>query len=263
MTDTPSESAIKDVYAGDVSAAFREIRRLLPKYPVVAIDTEFPGSFNDTDRLALLAARPLLSSYSSAYARFRLNVDSMKLIQFGITLANHQGEFPTPHASWQFNLLFDTEKDISIQGSIALLKEHGLDFERNRREGIHPVVFSYEYLASGLLYNSDLTYVCFHGSYDFGYLISTVLCTDLPTTPLEFNSLLARMFPGPLCDIKVCYSWSSSLANLATECLVERLGTQHQAGSDALVTMKVYQCLRAARGAPRKELLHVLYGLEG
>jgi CCR4-NOT transcription complex subunit 7/8 len=42
------------------------------------------------------------------YHNIKCNVDNLKIIQIGITLANAQGEFPDDISSWQFNFKFDT-----------------------------------------------------------------------------------------------------------------------------------------------------------
>jgi CCR4-NOT transcription complex subunit 7/8 len=38
-----------------------------------------------------------------------MNVDNLKMIQIGITLANEMGEFPEDVSTWQFNFKFDLE----------------------------------------------------------------------------------------------------------------------------------------------------------
>lgn len=62
-------------------------------------DTEFPG----------VVARPIGNFKTSSdyhYQTMRCNVDLLKIIQVGITLANEQGEFPQECSTWQFNFRF-------------------------------------------------------------------------------------------------------------------------------------------------------------
>lgn len=47
-------SEIFDVYASDLTQAMQEISSLLADYPIVAIDTEFPGYFENTVQLSFL-----------------------------------------------------------------------------------------------------------------------------------------------------------------------------------------------------------------
>jgi hypothetical protein len=45
----------------------------------------------------------------SNYKNIKQNVDNLKVIQVGITLANEQGEYPEDVSTWQFNFKFDLE----------------------------------------------------------------------------------------------------------------------------------------------------------
>lgn len=141
-----------------------------------------------------------------------------------------------------------------------LLREHGIDFPRLSRDGIHPVAFSYEIQISGLIYNRSLTYVCFHGSSDFGYLTKAVTCNDLPYSKKDFDELLRILFPGKLYDLKHCGSWSGSLESLAGSYGVRWQGFQHQAGSDALVTLRTFHLLKDNVDFLTPANDHVIYG---
>lgn len=48
----------------------------------------------------------------------------------------------------------------------------------------------------GLLLNEDISWVCFHGGFDFGYLIKMINTIALPNTESEFNKLLTTYFPA-------------------------------------------------------------------
>ena len=43
------------------------------------------------------------------YKNIKMNVDNLKMIQMGITLANEFGEYPEEVSTWQFNFKFDVE----------------------------------------------------------------------------------------------------------------------------------------------------------
>lgn len=63
-------------------------------------DTEFPG----------VVARPIGTFKTSSdyhYQTMRCNVDLLKLIQIGITLADEEGNFPQDVTTWQFNFKFN------------------------------------------------------------------------------------------------------------------------------------------------------------
>lgn len=62
-------------------------------------DTEFPG----------VVARPIGSFRGSSdyhYQTLRCNVDLLRIIQLGLTLADAQGELPPGVCTWQFNFKF-------------------------------------------------------------------------------------------------------------------------------------------------------------
>ena len=62
-------------------------------------DTEFPG----------VVARPIGSFKTSSdyhYQTMRCNVDLLKIVQLGITLADEEGQFPQECSTWQFNFKF-------------------------------------------------------------------------------------------------------------------------------------------------------------
>jgi len=75
------------------------LRRLIQRYPYVAMDTEFPG----------IVARPIGTFKGSSdyhYQTLRCNVDLLKLIQLGITLCDEQGNLPPEVSTFQFNFKF-------------------------------------------------------------------------------------------------------------------------------------------------------------
>jgi CCR4-NOT transcription complex subunit 7/8 len=106
---------IREVWAPNLDAEMRLIRDLIDNYPYVAMvlaclaipvpcllasqDTEFPG----------VVARPMGTFKTSSdyhYQTMRCNVDLLKIIQVGITLADENGNFPPEASTWQFNFRF-------------------------------------------------------------------------------------------------------------------------------------------------------------
>jgi CCR4-NOT transcription complex subunit 7/8 len=53
--------------------------------------------------------------------KIKANVDSLKIIQIGITLSNEDGKYPEPVSTWQFNFNFDIDTDKKSTPSIQLL----------------------------------------------------------------------------------------------------------------------------------------------
>ncbi|EDO08244.1 hypothetical protein BBOV_III006830 [Babesia bovis T2Bo] len=230
------ELKIVDVWSDNLEDAFERIRDVLERYPYVSIDTEFPG----------IVAKPTTYQEDYNYQTVKCNVDLLKLIQLGLTFADADGQTPSGVSTWQFNFKFDLQRDMYAYDSIELLKQSGIDFEKHQRKGIDVAHFGELIIASGLVMNEDVVWVSFHGSYDFAYVLKLLTCTTLPTNQSDFFDLLHDFFPS-LYDIKylldersIKLTSRSSLQRIAEHLDVKRIGPQHQAGSDSLVTCRTF-----------------------
>jgi CCR4-NOT transcription complex subunit 7/8 len=88
------------------------------------------------------------------------------------------------------------------QDSIELLKSSGIDFDKFEKYGIDIQYFGECLVMSGLVLNDDVKWLSFHSSYDFGYLLKTLTCAELPQEEASFLDLLTTYFPC-IYDIKV------------------------------------------------------------
>lgn len=115
QTGIGADCGIKDVWAHNLEKEFAAIRKLLPKYCYVAMDTEFPG----------VVARPIGDFKTTAdylYQLLRCNVDLLRIIQLGLSFFDEDGKTPTgPYTTWQFNFKFNLSEDMYAQDSIELL----------------------------------------------------------------------------------------------------------------------------------------------
>jgi len=228
-----SPNPIKDVWAHNLEQEFAEIRELVDKYPYIAMDTEFPG----------VVARPVgdfSSSTDYQYQTLRCNVDLLKLIQLGISFADENGVLKPGVCSWQFNFRFNLDEDMYAQDSIDLLVRSGIDFEKHRDFGIEVEDFAELLISSGLVLNNNIRWIAFHGGYDFAYLLRCMTGSNLPAEEPEFFELLETWFPM-VYDIKFMMNYRNNLMagglnDLAEQLQVVRIGPQHQAGSDSLLT---------------------------
>ena len=99
LNETEDETMrIKDVWSSNLEEELMKISNLLPSYNVVSMDTEFPGFLKTNENTP---------SMTSSYDLIKQNVDRMKLIQVGITLADQEGNHPEGVHTWQFNFKFD------------------------------------------------------------------------------------------------------------------------------------------------------------
>ncbi|KAJ1651510.1 CCR4-NOT core DEDD RNase subunit [Dispira simplex] len=239
MVET-KEPIIREVWADNLEAEFALIRNLVVRYPYISMDTEFPG----------VVVRPIGTFKSSGdyhYQTLRCNVDLLKIIQLGMTLANENGEVPPGACTWQFNFKFDLGEDMYAQDSIELLTNSGIDFNKNKEMGIDVEDFGELMISSGLVLEDDVRWISFHSGYDFGYLLKVLICKILPGNENDFFDLLNTFFPC-IYDIKYlmrsCKTLKGGLQDVADDLNVSRIGPQHQAGSDSLLTSSTFFKMR-------------------
>eukprot|EP00397_Hematodinium_sp_SG-2012_P009964 GEMP01010064.1.p1 GENE.GEMP01010064.1~~GEMP01010064.1.p1 ORF type:complete len:313 (+),score=38.82 GEMP01010064.1:1846-2784(+) len=244
---------IYDVWRDNLDSAFGIIADLDERYAFLAIDTEFPGIV-----LAPAADLPLSQS-SMNYLQLRENVNSLKIIQLGLSFSDENGEKPKIHTI-QFNFQFNVWEDPCATDSINLLKRAGLDFERHATEGIDVHDFGERLISSGLVLNDDIKWISFHGMYDFAYLLQLLTQTRLPEAPAGFFEALSIYFPC-LTDLKYSLrsAFKGGLQALAQSVGAERRGSQHQGGSDALLTTDTF--FRLAINGQKTSFDNCLFGL--
>ncbi len=130
-------------------------------------------------------------------------------------------------------------EDMYAQESIDLLAKSGIIFQKNLESGIDPMNFAELLTSSGVVLMDNVTWLSFHSSYDFGYLIKLLTNKDLPNSETEFLELLKIYFPNVFdikCLMKSCRNLKGGLEEVARQLEIERYGPQHQAGSDSLLT---------------------------
>lgn len=227
------ELGIKDVWNYNLDSEFQTIRRIVKNYTFIAMDTEFPG----------VVARPIGEFRSTAdfhYQMLRCNVDMLKVIQIGFTFFDSNGQTPKDtFSTWQFNFKFNLSEDMYAQDSIELLQKSGIQFERHEEDGINPMYFAELLMTSGVVLDDNISWLSFHSGYDFGYLMKLLNQTNLPQDEADFFESLRIYFPK-IYDIKFlmksCKNLKGGLQEVAAQLEIARLGAQHQAGSDSLLT---------------------------
>jgi len=234
-----ANNLIRDVWQYNLEEEFAKIRELIQVYNYVAIDTEYPG----------IVAKPLgvFKSYNEKeYQTLKCNVDLLRIIQLGLTLADEQGKHPKGPCTWQFNFKFNLTEDMYAQDSFELLTRSGIQFDRHKEEGINVNDFAELLIPSGIVL-MDAHFVSFHSNYDFGYLLKLLTNQNLPEDEDLFFDLLNIFFPV-IYDIKYlmksCKTLRGGLQDAADSLEIERIGTQHQAGSDSLLTSATFFKMR-------------------
>ncbi len=263
-------------------------QKLQPQQPLLSSGSSFSQQKEREQEQKLSSCS--LSPSEPHYRALRANVNQLKLIQLGLcftvnlsdnddndkddessnnknkvkgatraTKTQQKGQQEQPEQlfsiCWQFNFQFDLSVDAHADKSIRLLQSSGMDFERHASShGIPHQLFADMFKRLGLLFNPMVTWLSFHGAYDFAYLMK-LMNHDLalPETESDYLHMLHVFFPV-LLDVKHVMrhvggvgAWrNGGLNQLARELHVERCsGSMHQAGSDSVLTSEVYFGMRA------------------
>eukprot|EP01083_Nonionella_stella_P221852 792187_1 len=105
--DTEETQQIVDVWSTNLNEAISQMEDLIEHYPFIAVDTEFPGFISRS-----LAHEHHWLGGDNGYPLVSDNVNTLKMIQLGLTFYNEKGETPSPHTTFQFNFQFDIKNDI-------------------------------------------------------------------------------------------------------------------------------------------------------
>ncbi|PQM36080.1 putative CCR4-associated factor 1 homolog 9 [Prunus yedoensis var. nudiflora] len=234
----------RSVWSDNLDSEFELIRSVIDDYPLISMDTEFPGVVVRPD-----PNDPTLSHREpdAHYLMLKANVDRLNLIQVGLTLSDDNGNLPNLGTEnmyiWEFNFRdFNVARDPHAHDSVELLRRQGIDFDRNRDFGVDSVRFAELMMSSGLVCNNDVNWVTFHSAYDFGYLVK------------HLTKFCAGLYGG--LD-RICQTLNVSRV----------IGKTHQAGSDSLLTLHAFQRIRKDYfSKDGKDFIEkfagVLYGLE-
>lgn len=151
------------------------------------------------------------------------------------------------------------------QDSFDFLVHAGVDFDAHEKNGIDPKTFGALLVSSGLTCFEDVRWISFHSGYDFAYLVKLMLIDPLPDDESEYRKYLNIFFPA-IYDIKYMIKTAartedlspdatkiinnlgqkSGLQDLANELDIKRIGAAHQAGSDSLLTGRVFWQVKSA-----------------
>lgn len=190
--------------------------------------------------------------------------------------------------TWQFHFRFSLKVDMYSEASIESSRQAGIDVPRMETEGIDPFVFGSLLMTSGLVCDEDVHWLACHGAYDLGHLTKILSVLPLPDDETGFDKIMKKFFPS-IYDIKYLVKEAvrrhqlgqltpldpgtnevmakleakPGLDHLA-ECLkVRRVGPQHQAGSNSLLTGRLFFKIRERffGGEMDEEVSGKMYGI--
>ncbi|OAA38599.1 CCR4-NOT transcription complex subunit 7 [Metarhizium rileyi] len=283
MRAQPNKGRIREVWKHNLEEEMAVLRDIVDKYPYIAMDTEFPGvvarpmgSFrgkSDYHYQCLRTNVDMLKVIQIGLTLFNEDGDTPPArpgpdLGLGPKAMKAASQGPFPY-SWQFNFKFSLKDDMYNEKSIESLQQAGIDFGLLERDGIEPKTFAALLIPSGLVCFDDARWISFHGGYDFGYLTKLLICTPLPNDEAQFDSKMKLYFPTTydvkhlmkyairlhtqgyltpndqaIIEILNKFEHKSGLENIAETFKVKRIGSAHQAGSDSLLTGKVFFQMR-------------------
>jgi len=227
------ENVIRNVWAANLYAEFALMRKIAKEYKLIGIDTEFPGT------VAIPGFGGEFRSWAHInYETIRLNVNMLRPIQLGLSFMNSKGETPPGILGFQLHFKFNVAEDEHAENSIEFLKKCGVDFRQHAEEGIRFEEFSEYFNTTNFMFTDEVTWISFHGAYDYCYVMKLLLGISMPETLEEFYELFKVVFPVSY-DLKFMMQiqhFRGGLQDLADQFSVTRIGNQHQAGSDSYLT---------------------------
>ncbi|XP_053486721.1 CCR4-NOT transcription complex subunit 7 isoform X3 [Ictalurus furcatus] len=153
-------------------------------------------------------------------------------------------------------------EDMYAQDSIELLTTSGLQFKKHEEEGIETLYFAELLMTSGVVLCEGVKWLSFHSGYDFGYLIKILSNSKLPEEEVDFFEILRLFFPI-IYDVKYlmksCKNLKGGLQEVAEQLDLERIGPQHQAGSDSLLTGMAFFKMREVGQELCNSSLHMFF----
>ncbi|XP_004151393.1 putative CCR4-associated factor 1 homolog 8 [Cucumis sativus] len=224
---------VRQVWYHNLAQELAILNDHLFKFPVIVMDTEFPGFLRSTPRGA---------PQEHLYQDLKFNVNHLKILQLGLTLMDENEHVGL---SWVFTFSdFDEQTDLSSPTSMQYLKNNkGFEFKKQRKDGIPSAEFRRAFLP--IFSSNRITkWITFHGIYDVAYLLKLMIIKAMPESMVEF-AIIAQRFLGTVNDLKYMIGHCERLmkGELGLKRLAELLDvndTVFSGGSDSLLIALAY-----------------------
>ncbi|TVT99975.1 hypothetical protein EJB05_54626, partial [Eragrostis curvula] len=201
---------MRSVTAANFASELDLIGSLLPAFPIIVVDTEYPGAVH---RPAAGKRESQLTA-DERYALVKANVDELPIVQLGVTICDAQGNLPRGvdlagrpvELAWEVNFSdFDVRRDRHVPESAAFLRSQGIDFDLARAHGVASAAFKDKLLAvlPAPARREALTWAAFGGAYDLAYLVKMLADGQpLPETREAFMARVRELLGGRVFDAK-------------------------------------------------------------
>ncbi|KAI0166335.1 CAF1-domain-containing protein [Xylariaceae sp. FL1272] len=273
------KNKIREVWKHNFDEEMALLMELAEDYPYIAMDTEFPGIVgrpmgnfrgkSDYHYQCLRVNVDMLKVIQIGISIFNEKGETPADRSHNLPAESGPGARRNIPFAWQFNFKFALKEDMYNQASIESLQTAGIDFNLLERDGIDPHKFASLFIVSGFVCFDNIKWLSFHGGYDFGYLTKLLSDTKLANDESEFDKVMKKWFPVTY-DVKHLMKYAvklhnsgmmtptdpasteilqkfeqkSGLESIAEALKIKRHGVAHQAGSDSLLTGKVFFQLR-------------------
>ncbi|CAO2149928.1 unnamed protein product [Urochloa humidicola] len=213
---------VRPVTAANYESELEQIGSLLPQFPVIVFDTEYPGIVHRPPP----GRRESDLTSPERYALIKANVDEVPILQLGITLCDADGNVPIfPGAAgtadghgggaayyecaWVFTFSdFDAGRDRHAPESVAFLRSRGVDLDAARDHGVSSGAFAARFAAVVLAparlaaavvdhRHHNVTWAAYGGAFDFAYMVKMLSGgRPLPGTWHEFMARARDLLGG-------------------------------------------------------------------
>ncbi|KAM0851996.1 hypothetical protein ACQ4PT_052066 [Festuca glaucescens] len=261
--DTPPQRQVRAVWRDNCAKELGYLSYLLNqgRPALLGIDTEYVAPAPEMEQVG-----PPQSA-SEWYHRLRSLVNAGDIVQLGFAFQfDDNSDQNVPHV-FEINLKVGPDLHRYNPRTLEFLKKVGHKLENNARRGVTPQILQ-AWLKENVQKLTASTVLMFQGDSDSAFLLRLALEKyKLPFDQVRFLQHL-RDTVGTYYDVRVLglqllkfEEKGFSLTKLGSALGIERFGSEHGSGSDALLTLDCFAEIRRRLGAQLKPLAKVLCGL--
>ncbi|CAN8006508.1 unnamed protein product [Ixodes hexagonus] len=220
---------IRDVWASNLEEEFRSIIHVVQKYNYVAM----------VNTLYITIVKRLPGTFANSrilQTEFRCS-KVLKIWYLGLPFLSDVLMEPMAARRAQCMPVSTLGEEQELRKNLVAARRERVQLSEIVLEAISSKIKVPFYFS--ISFPDDPLSVVFGSGYDFGYMLKLLTDQHLPSEESEFFELLRIYFPA-IYDVKYlmksCKNLKGGLQEVAEQLELERIGPQHQAGSDSLLT---------------------------